>query len=163
LISRLKNLLRWAKITGPGDTAGQFPVQPVTYLGKDADCLMLFPYGFYAVLTTDALVAMLAMHGQEENRAGLGYTPQTRPSLAEGEVAVYHPTTGTMIKLQADGDVLVSAPNVRFTGNVDIDGDLNVDGATTLSASVTSNGVNISDTHVHSGVQSGGSNTGAPV
>lgn len=163
MISRFKNLIRWAKITIAGDDTGQFPVQQVTYLGKVGDCLMIFPYGFHANLTDDSLVAMFAMHGQEENRAGIGYTPQTRPQLAEGEVAVYHPSTGTMIKLQASGDILIDAPNVRFTGNVDIDGNLNVDGDTTLGANVTSNSVNISDTHVHSGVQSGPSNTGTPV
>lgn len=163
MISRLKNLLRWGKITKAGDDTGQFPVQQVTYLGKVGDCLMVFPYGYHANLTTDSLVALFAMHGQEENRAGIGYTPQTRPELAEGEVAVYHPNTGTMIKLQASGDILIDAPNVRFTGNVDIDGDLTVTGATALSDTVTSNGKDISDTHTHSGVQSGGSNTGPVV
>jgi phage gp45-like len=163
LISRLKNLLRWAKITKAGDDTRQFPVQQVTYLGKVGDCLMIFPYGFHANLTDDSIVAMFAMYGQEANRAGIGYTPQTRPQLAEGEVAVYHPRTGTMVKLQASGDVLIDAPNVAFTGNVTIEGDLTVTGNTALGATVTSNGANISDTHVHSGVQTGGSNTGAPV
>ena len=156
MISRLKNLLRWAKVTMAGDDTGQFPVQQVTYLGKVGDCLMVFPYGLHANLTDDSLVVMFAMHGQEENRAGIGYTPQTRPQLAEGEVALYHPNTGSMVKMQASGDILIDAPNVRFTGNVEIEG------ATTLSATVTSNGKDISDTHTHGGVQSGGSSTGVP-
>ena len=56
----------------------------------------------------------------------------------------------------------VAAPESEFTGNVSIGGTLGVSGATSL-AGVTSNGKNISDTHKHSGVQTGGGNTGNPI
>lgn len=163
MISQLKNLLRWAKITMTGDDSASFPIQQVTYLGKTADAYVLFPFGLHANLTEDSLVAMFAMHGQEENRVVIGGTPTKRPTLAGGEVALYHPDTLYMIKFDTNGDLLITAPNVQFTGNVVIDGNLTVNGDTALGANVTSNGVNISDTHVHSGVQSGASNTGAPV
>lgn len=65
--------------------------------------------------------------------------------------------------ITATTKLTVDSPEAQFTGNVDIDGDLNVDGSTSLSSTVTSSGTDISNTHKHSGVQSGGSNTGNPI
>lgn len=57
--------------------------------------------------------------------------------------------------------------NYEITGNVIITGDLTVTGASTLSATVTSNGKDISDTHTHAGSPSAPTgpqtNTGVPV
>lgn len=154
---RLKRIVRWARVTAAGSDTKAFATQQVEYQGKVGDCAMIFPYGFHANLTPDALVAMFAMGGNPENRAGIGWTPKTRPILKEGEVAFYHPSTNTVIKLNdgggidvnSDGAVNVTAPSVNvtaptvnitatsvtvdaanttFTGNVQIDGALNVDG-----------------------------------
>lgn len=57
--------------------------------------------------------------------------------------------------------VVVDAPESQFTGNVTIDGNTTVNGSTAVKA-ITSNGVNISSTHKHSGVQPGGGMTGNP-
>lgn len=55
------------------------------------------------------------------------------------------------VSITADGHIkLVSPAGIQITGNVVVDGE------------VTANGVHLS-THVHSGVTTGGSNTGAPV
>jgi phage baseplate assembly protein gpV len=59
-------------------------------------------------------------------------------------------TVGTLA-LSSDGDMSITAPNLSINANI----------ATT--GALTNNGVNISSTHVHGGVQSGGSNTGTPV
>lgn len=69
---------------------------------------------------------------------------ETRIALAPGLVKV---TTG--------GTVEVDAPTVHMTG------DLQVDGSITAQGEVTGNGIQLS-THVHGGVQSGGSTTGGP-
>jgi phage baseplate assembly protein V len=50
----------------------------------------------------------------------------------------------------------------NITGDVTITGNLTVTGTITSSGEVTGNGIALS-THVHSGVSSGSSNTGAPV
>ena len=87
-------------------------------------------------------------------------SPQTRPELEPGEVAVYHPPTGSLIRFKANGDIDITAPLVTITGNLTVTGD------TALAATVTSNGKDISDTHTHVGSPSAPdgaqSNTGVP-
>lgn len=80
---------------------------------------------------------------------------------ALGDVVVYNAMNGNQCEviLKANGDVVVNSPGTVtinsprsvFNGDVEFKGD-----------SVTHNGVNIGDTHKHSGVESGGSNTGEP-
>lgn len=57
---------------------------------------------------------------------------------------------GTMT-LKANTKVTVNAPDAEFTGNVLVQGNLEVTGETTLSDTVTSNSKDISDTHKHEG------------
>ena len=82
---------------------------------------------------------------------------------------------GSTIKVKEDGveittdKVDITAPTTTFTGNVQVSGNLGVtgnmesEGPLNISGpSVTHNGVNIGASHVHSGVQTGGGNTGVP-
>lgn len=64
--------------------------------------------------------------------------------------------TPANVNVTAGGEAVVTAPTIRLVGNVEITGNLNV-GGTTIG-----NGVNL-NTHVHTGVQTGGGNTGAPL
>jgi copper chaperone CopZ len=58
------------------------------------------------------------------------------------------------IKITSDTEIILDAPIIRTTGDLMVDGDVIGDaGGTTISL----------NSHVHSGVQSGGSNTGTPV
>ncbi|HKY46146.1 MAG TPA: phage baseplate assembly protein V [Pyrinomonadaceae bacterium] len=75
---------------------------------------------------------------------------QTTLKLEDGQVTLTTPK------------VVVDSPDSTFTGNVKVDGTLGVDGQTSL-AGVTSNGKNVGSDHKHSGVQTGGGNTGNPV
>lgn len=59
-------------------------------------------------------------------------------------------TDGTA-KLKADTKVTLDAPDAECTGNMKVLGNLEVIGSSTLSATVTSNGKDISDTHTHTG------------
>ena len=70
------------------------------------------------------------------------------------------------VKLEPDNTLTLDngTSNVVLNGSdVTITGNLVVTGTTTLAATVTSDGTSIGSTHKHSGVQSGGSNTGNPV
>jgi len=173
-----KNSIRMSVITSPGSDDTQFPTQQMFYLGKVADGITLFPYGFHANVTADVLALMFSVQGLPENRLAMPFNTKKRPKLAAGEVAFFHPPTNSFIIGRANGDldietgdggtgnvnikckqanvtasesVSFDTPEATFTGNVTIDGDLDVTGATTLSATVTSNGKDISDTHTHSG------------
>lgn len=179
-----RNLLRWARITKAGVDGKQFAEQQVSYMGKVADSVMVFPYGMHGNVPVDYLTVMAAMAGNAENRAVLGCLPKTRPELAEGETAFYHPPTNAFIIWRSTGaleiqtgegggapitvvasQVDVTAPVINMTGDVTIDGNLSVTGsgsAATLPAIVTSGGQDISGTHTHGGVQTGGGTTGTP-
>lgn len=93
----------------------------------------------------------------------------------------FHPPTGSKIHFKANGDILIESatavtvdvPSTTITGDVVINGSLQVDtdldvtGISTLGIAVTSGGVNISNTHTHTGSPTaptgGQSNTGVPV
>ena len=66
----------------------------------------------------------------------------------------------TFVTLKA-GEVQINADMVKIVGDVEHTGNLTRTGDTTTTGAVTNNGKNLSDSHTHSGVQSGPSNTGA--
>lgn len=157
-LARLKNLLRFAKITGPADNEKQFPVQQMTYKGKVVDCLQIFPYGVYANLSDDCLGVMFSIDGNPENRAAISYTPKLRPNdLEQNEIAFYHPYTGAFIKSRNNGDleidcqqdtpgnIIVNCVNAEVNATEDVDvnagGDVNVEA--TGDANVTASNVNV--------------------
>lgn len=72
----------------------------------------------------------------------------------QGNVAI---TNQGATDINTVGNTTITSPLVTVVGN------LTVTGNTSLAAVVTSNGKDISDTHAHSDVTSGPSNTGAPV
>lgn len=61
------------------------------------------------------------------------------------------------VEVDAGASATVTAPAITLNGNVTINGNLEVTGT------MANDGTNVGRTHVHSGVQSGPSNTGAPV
>lgn len=99
-----------------------------------------------------------------------------RLKLQPGEVAMYD-DLGNAVKLLRDKvhvvgmqEIHAEAPTVRVgatTVIIDADSttfnsDLAVNGNTTFNGQVTANGKRIDETHTHSGVQTGGGNTGTP-
>lgn len=160
MIDIFKRLIRWAKVTAYGADDNQFPTQQVEYMGKTADCLIVFPYGIHGNVTPEALALMFAVQGDESNRAAIAYTPKNRPQMANGENCIYHPPTGSIIHFRANGDIEVTsggtvnvkanfvnvdAPNATFTGNVQIDGNLHVNGNIASDQNVSAQ-VNVSAT-----------------
>lgn len=73
----------------------------------------------------------------------LGNNKEVSVTVNGGQITIN--VTG-QTAINSSGDVVIAAPNVEIT-----------------SGTLTHNGTNIGETHRHSGVRSGGSNTGAPV
>ena len=160
----IRNLLRWVRVIKPGvDDPTKFHVQQIEYMGKPAEsAVMIFPYGVHANLPENAFGIMFSIQGNPDNRGVIAWTPKIRPQLAGGEVTFYHPPTGAFLTWRSNGDLDIETGNTG-TGNINItasnvtinatlttiNGDLTVTGDTALSETVTSNGVNISDTHIH--------------
>ncbi len=153
--SPLKRLLRWAKTTRDGGDDDQlFPTQQVTYLFKTSKATMWFPFGYHANVTAGQLAMLFSMQGNTEAAVALPGSPRERPALEPGEVAVFLPsgTGGAMMTLKADGTIVVkSTVGITLDADVTVTGNMTVQGDTALAAVVTSNGVDISDTHTHAG------------
>ena len=72
--------------------------------------------------------------------------------------------------INASGSTSINSPETTISGHVTIKGGLSVsggegaqvDGSLTTTGDVVANGISL-DTHRHSGVQAGGSNTGTPI
>lgn len=70
----------------------------------------------------------------------------------------------TFFEVESGGVCNVVAPNgVNITGPVNINGNVTVTGAVTATQEVTAKSSVALSTHLHGGVTSGGSNTGAPI
>lgn len=65
----------------------------------------------------------------------------------------------TFVTLKA-GEIQLNAAMIKIVGDVEHTGNMTRTGDTTTSGAFTNNGKNVGDTHTHSGVQSGPSNTG---
>jgi hypothetical protein len=136
----LRNLLRWARITKSSSDDQQFAAQQMEYLGKVADGAMVFPYGYHGNVPADVLALTASIQGSPDNRAAIGVSPKDRPTLAEGEVAFYHPSTGGFIIWRANGDLDINAGTNK----------LNITAAeTNFIGIVKANGKVIDDTHGH--------------
>jgi hypothetical protein len=69
----------------------------------------------------------------------------------------------TFVEIAPGGVVNIVAPGgLNISGPVDITGDVNVTGSVTASEEGTFNSIPVS-THLHGGVQTGGSDTGTPI
>lgn len=188
MMSKIKNMIKYGLVKLAGADDKQFPVQQITYNGKAVDCVMLNPFGFHANLDPDTMVGVFAVEGDESNRFAMGGHTKTRPKLAQGEVAVFHPKTQSIIKFEADGtisintaakDVNITAANVNIDGNLTVSGTSGLEGAVSAGATVTATGAVAGSTitangsgrtldgHSHTGSATAPtgpvSNTGTPV
>jgi phage gp45-like len=128
----IKSLLRWSVITAFSGDDKDFPTHQVTYIGKNADALSWYPYGFHANPGAGALALMIAVNGDPENRVVFPGSPKERGGtllptpLNPGEVLVYNPTTQSFIHMKLDGGIDIEATisdiNIKSSaGNVNVD------------------------------------------
>lgn len=180
LLNSIQNLIKKAQITGGADNESHFAKQQIVYHNQVTDCAMLFPFGMYAnASSSDSLVTVFVIGDNEEDKIGIPYAPLKRPrDLEQGEVALYHPETETFIKFRNSGNLEIESGGggegiITIKGAVTIDGavtiaggatidDLTVTGTSTLGSTVTSGGVDISNTHTHTQPNDGGGNVEAP-
>lgn len=168
----------------PGDDSSSYPTGQASYNGKKAKFIRLLPYGLSSLEPEDYFVFIINSQGQEAVKYGIPSAMQNRlKNLKQGESALYNSKAKTLLIFKEDGTFEINCSglidgDVHITGDVQIDGNLTVDGnvliggtlgvtgATTLTT-VVCNTITVNSipfgTHVHSGVQSGGSNTGGPL
>jgi hypothetical protein len=140
--------------------------------------IMNFGYGFNVEDDTNAEVVMLALGNDVNNKVAMPTLPKDKQHpWAKGTGGMQHPTDAAR-RIEFNGDetflrdgkfvigtnrevvITVDGSNVTITtgGNMKLVAD-NVD---IQSSTLTHNGVNIGDDHVHSGITVGGSDTQGP-
>jgi len=120
LLSKLKNLITLCKTTTLQNGAWKVTLFDGQTL---ADVPHMQNFGFHSSAPTGAKGLLLSRGG--EKSAGILVVLEdddSAPSLAEGEVAIYN-NHGTVVKLQASGDVLVDGGSVNIqSGDLEIAG-----------------------------------------
>ncbi len=165
----MKNYIKRAVITKAGSDDTIRPVQQMEYLGRTTDAEIIFPYGVHANLPAGCMMTVIPILDQSSNLVAFGGLPNERIQVEEGEVVFFHPLTKAKIHFKADGNIEIdslekdvqitcNSASITASSSVDItapettvDGNFTVTGDTSLSDTVTSNGKDISDTHVHGG------------
>lgn len=133
---------------GGGDYFLTFPVSP------GDECILLFSERAIDLWFFQGEVSPPAeyrLHDLSDGMAlvGLNSRPNVLANFNTSAAELRHRTGGARIRLHSDSVEIIAPGGVWVTGNVTVDGE------------VTANGIPLS-THVHGGVQSGGSDTGVP-
>ena len=100
----------WGQITG-ADAGKAFPQQQGKSLDRVGDMFVASPYGLYSNLPDGQLFKVI----DEDGRVILGLTVERPDGVAQGEVVVFHPVTGTKIHFKNSGDL-----DIDTTTNVNI-------------------------------------------
>lgn len=163
------------------DNANNFQVGTAKSFGvQNRDFDIFHPYGFESLPPSGSLATLFPVLDSPENLFGMVYHPNLRyKELESGEVIFWNPLTKTKIIQKANGDtildckndltltvtnnvnltcngtVTINAPTTNINGNVTVTGNFTVTGQAILA------GIGF-NTHVHTGVQPGPSNTGGP-
>ncbi len=127
-MSEIKNQIKWVVVTKDGeDDPTNFHIQQIEYLGKNADTLMIEPYGLHGNVPPGAFGAMFSIQGNPDNRGVIAWTPKERRHLESGEVSFYHPPTDAFITWKANGDLDIETGN-NGTAQINIKaGDINIE------------------------------------
>ena len=164
-------MLKWAFVAESFNDDLQFPQQRVSYLGKLADGVPIYPYGFHANASPESLALLFSAQGTHDNIAFFPTSNQDRTQLKLGETTFYHPLSGghatwhengvleivtgddgkqpiTIIcnnaTIQASETITVDCPETTINGNVTIEGNY------TSNGTMTNNDKDVGSTHRHS-------------
>lgn len=186
ILTKLKNIIRFAKVTLVGGDDKQFPESQYEYMGKVKDVVVVYPYGMSAKAPVENLAVLLTV-GHEENSVSIEMSEGTREKgLKAGEAVFGNWVSGSNIKFLANGDIEVTSNgNVNVTasgtvnvtasstivnGNLTVNGNITssgiIQGVTVIGAAVqggtlSAGGLDMG-THTHGGVETGSASTGPP-
>ena len=108
-----RTLIHSVTTTKRVDVSGAFPRQQVSYIGKAANVVPIWPYGFDASVPKDKLGIGLSLWGNSDSKVALltamGDGEDNRIDLQEGEFALYHPPSGSKLHFKFDGSIEVKA------------------------------------------------------
>lgn len=161
----IKSLIKVGRLVSSDDTNDKFRFGRIFYEGQPCKTNLFTPYGFYHNPPDGSLTVSWSQNGQDSNTLSQATGGTTRfKNLPKTGVKMGNPIKNSFIDFDDLGNIDISVPSgnaVTFTiGAATITIDEN--GITVDSGDVVADGISLK-THVHGGVQSGGSNTGIPV
>lgn len=145
ILNRIRRLLRWALVSLGGTDSDTYPIQQIRYSGKAGDAVVWLPYGIHANIPAEYPSLLALMQGNSEARVILPGSPEQRPKpLAVGEIAVYHPQTGTIVHFKSNSDLEVTTSTkvvINTGGDTEINatGDVNVTAGGNMALVATGN------------------------
>ena len=150
IITKIRSLIRRARVSLSLPDTGTYPITQVEFLGKTSNMVVIWPYGMGGQLPEDAEAICFNIEGMEENKAGIGTAPTLRVKVdAEGEVWFGNPVSGSVLYFRENGDANLEAPVIN----------LGPSGAT-LRAIIDERIVALHNSHFHQ--ESGGGSTLVP-
>ena len=156
MTAQLMNLIKNSQITNPGDDSKFFPESQISSKFKVLNSVLLMPYGINSSPPLNSFGVTFAVGGDEGNSVTIPHAPHLREKgLIAGEVVVSNLLTGSKVKFKQDGtieidsknkitisamgevtidapSVTVTAPVIKFAGNVEVTGSLLAQGGVNL-------------------------------
>lgn len=116
-------------------------------------------YGFASRSVPGSDLALMFISGDRTRAVAVASGDQrNRPSdLSPGDVAVYHPRTGSRIWLKGDGSIEISPAGKKLTINADV----TIAGSLNASGDVQGGEISLQN-HLTTGVESGSGKSGPP-
>lgn len=145
----------------------------ITLLDEEARAIVerFQQYGFTSVPFPEAEAIALSVGGSRSHMVVIAVDDRRyrKKDMEEGEVALYTDEgdyiilkRGRIIEVKAGEKLLVDAPEAEFTGNVHVAGNITCDGDVSDKNGSMQEMRDTFNSHTHSGVQSGSSNTATP-
>ncbi len=165
MINSLLQKIKQGYLSLVSDDTNAYPQAECVSMGKRSKFIRLSVYGICSNPPEKSHILLLSGQGGESDKFGIcnDYLGRMK-GLKEGEVALFNTKSGSYVLLKADGGIDVSGDEISITGNVAIDGTLDVSGAITTPDEVTAGAVPVTLTgHVHPITQPNGTPSGAGV
>lgn len=106
MILKLKNMIRFGRVTRPGKDNGADTISQVESMGRAVNVTMLYPYGISANAPENSTVLIFAAGGSAQNMAALAMFPENRkPDLKPGEIAIGNMLSKALVFFKEDGEI----------------------------------------------------------
>lgn len=116
----------YGKITGPSNDSGPYPLVEVDSHDNKVPAYLVQPHGMAMNPMTDSLSIVMELDGDAGKYLAF---PIAQPSvrfdgLAAGQVKFGNLKHGSIIDMDDDGNIVLTAGTIKIVGNVEITGDI---------------------------------------